>query len=137
MNIFYLYWQPVSPYGETGSLVIDDESIYDPCFLLPLFSTLLSSSILIFLCTVYSLLFLSPLSPSLPPFSRSLPFPPSLSIIASVVNCLSFIKRGLLSFIVTATSSTCVHMRKAAYYNLSLFNHHLTNSSRFTEKPQV
>ena len=134
MNIFYLYWQPVSPYGKTGSLVIDDESVYDPCFLLPLFSTLLSSSILIFLCTVYSLLFLSPLFPSLP-FPP--PLPPSLFIIASVVNCLSFIKRGLLSFIITATSSMCVHMRKAAYYNLSLFNHHLTNSNRFTEKPQV
>ncbi|XP_019850341.1 PREDICTED: uncharacterized protein LOC109581046 [Amphimedon queenslandica] len=93
--------QPVNPYQNTGSMPATiNEYAYDPCFLLPIFSVLLSST-------------------------------------SSVFNCSSFIKRGLLSFVITATSSTCQHMRRAAYYNLSLFNHHLMNSNRFTERSLI
>ena len=56
--------------------------------------------------------------------------------LASIFNCQRFISSGCLSYIITATSSLCDEMRRAAYHSLSLFNEHLT-AAKFKEKYQV
>ena len=127
MNIFYLYWQPVSRYGETGSLVIDDESVYDPCFLLPLFQYIaIFKYINIFYVqyTVFSFSLPFP-PPSLPPFSPSLPssflplpplpsLSPSLPLYHSISSRLFIVyqKRITLIHHYSYQFNVCTHEKK-------------------------
>ena len=90
------------------------KELYDPRFLLPLFSHLLSSGMVqIFCCRVCI-----------------------SCLLGNIINCRKFVSHGCVGYLVVALSCLNHDIRAAACHCLSRFYLHL-EGSRFREKDQV
>lgn len=131
--------QPQNPFVRgDGKVLTEDKTLYDPCFLVPLFSHYLGAGMVVCL-SIISLSFVCGLVPAGLRMEMAL-FLPLFALLSvcldAHVDCRLFVGHGVLGFLIAALSSLHKDVRSAACHCLTRFKGHL-QKSRFREKPQV